>query len=522
MITRNIIGYSLSGESGQHLRAVNPATGEPLAEIFSSATQEEVNTAALLAQSAADEFGQSSAEIRASFLERIASNLEGLGETLIKRAMAETGLPEARLMGERGRTTGQLRLFAQYLRQGHYVEAIIDHGDAQRQPLPKPDVRRMLIPVGPVVVFGASNFPLAFSTAGGDTASALAAGCPVIVKSHESHLGTHALLAEAIMQAAQACHMPDGVFSALNGYGPSVGQWLVMHPAIKSVAFTGSQAAGLAIWRAVQNRPEPIPVFAEMGSVNPVVILPEILQNKQDILATQLAGSLTLGAGQFCTNPGLIITLHTPQTQAWLDAFKEKLITSADQTMLNAGIWRNYSQNAATIFGQPGVTTLLHKREPEFGKASAALARVDGATFVQSPHLNKEVFGPFALVVVCADREGLKEVLAHLEGQLTATVWATDDDIKNYQTEIIQLSRCCGRLLFNGVPTGVEVCHAMQHGGPFPATTDSRFTSVGTQAIKRFCRPLALQNCPAYLLPPALQDHNPLGIFRLVDGELRK
>lgn len=522
MITGNILGHQVSALSSSRLTAVNPATGEALPGAFNTATREEVDAACELAWSAARPYGQTSAEKRAEFLEQIAANIEALGDELIQRAMSETGLPPARLTGERGRTTGQLRLFANYLRQGHWVEAIIDQADPQRQPLPKPDVRRMLVPVGPVVVFGASNFPLAFSTAGGDTASALAAGCPVIVKSHESHLGTHALVAEAIRNAAVSCQLPEGVFSALNGYGASVGQWLVEHPRVKSVAFTGSQGAGLAIWRTAQNRAEPIPVFAEMGSVNPVILLPGMLQTISEQIASQLAASLTQGAGQFCTNPGLVVMLRSAATEAWLDIFTQKLAASAAQTMLNAGILANYERNTSAILAHPEVTQVLHRPASAFGQAAPALATVGAAQFIQSPGLHREVFGPFALVVLCTGQHELAQVIDHLEGQLTGTVWADEQDLAVYRQEILQLGERCGRLLFNGVPTGVEVCHAMQHGGPYPATTDSRYTSVGTTAIKRFCRPLALQNCPAELLPAELQDHNPRGIFRLVNGEFAR
>lgn len=522
MITGNILGHQVSALSATRLTAVNPATGETLPGAFSAATREEVDAACQLAWSAARPYGRTSAEERAVFLEQIAANIEALGDELIHRAMSETGLPLARLTGERGRTTGQLRLFANFLRQGHWVEAIIEQADPQRQPLPKPDVRRMLVPVGPVVVFGASNFPLAFSTAGGDTASALAAGCPVIVKGHESHLGTHALVAEAIQKAVVSGHLPEGVFSALNGYGASVGQWLVEHPRVKSVAFTGSQGAGLAILRTAQNRPEPIPVFAEMGSVNPVILFPGALQTNHDQIAGQLATSLTLGGGQFCTNPGLVVMLRSATTKAWLEIFTQKLAASAAQTMLNAGILANYERNTSTMLAQPHVTAVLHRPSSAFGQAAPALATVDADKFLQATGLHHEVFGPFALVVLCTDQQELAQVIEHLEGQLTGTVWADEQDLAIYKQEILQLGERCGRLLFNGVPTGVEVCHAMQHGGPYPATTDSRYTSVGTAAIKRFCRPLALQNCPAELLPPELQDHNPRDIFRLVNGEFAR
>jgi 2,5-dioxopentanoate dehydrogenase len=444
-----------------------------------------------------------------------------LGDSLINRAMDETGLPSGRLQGERGRTVNQLKMFADLLRDGSWVDARIDTAQPDRTPIPKSDIRYMNFSIGPVVVFGASNFPLAFSTAGGDTASALAAGCPVIVKAHESHPGTNELVSRAILKAAKNTGMPDGVFSSLNG-GPEIGKKLVQHPRVKAIGFTGSFKGGKSIYDLAQQRDEPIPVYAEMGSVNPVFLLSEKLKESAEELAVQYAGSVTLGVGQFCTNPGLLIGVESDHLNHFRKKLADELGKIEPECMLNPGIARNYkeireqflSHKDVEVYTKPG-------SEPDtFG--GPALAAVEADAFINDPNLHEEVFGPFTLIVTCKSKEELSKVAKKLEGQLTISFLGTDTELPEYASLVSIAREKAGRIIFNGVPTGVEVCPSMQHGGPFPATTDSKFTSVGTAAIKRFVRPVAFQDCPETLLPDELKTDNPLGIYRLVDSELKK
>lgn len=518
--TANRIGFAHSASGTTFLQSVNPSTRQPLPEQFPVATLEETRLAAEKAESAARPFAQTDNASRAAFLRAIAAEIEALGSTLIERAMQESGLPEARLTGERGRTCGQLRLFADFIEEGSWVHAIIETALPERQPLPRPDIRSMLHPVGPVAVFTASNFPLAFSTAGGDTASALAAGCPVIVKAHPSHLGTNALVAEAILLAAEKCNMPDGVFSSLNDAGGEAARALVQHPAVQSVAFTGSQRGGMALFHAAQSRRNPIPVFAEMGSINPVFVLPEAARAKGGELAAALASSVTLGVGQFCTNPGVIVLVNDASASGFVKKMAEALEQVAPATMLNEGIHTHFEQRKQVLFAAEGVVQEIAVQTSEDAwKGTPALASVSARHFLANPHLQEEVFGPSALVVLCADAAEMEAVARDIEGQLTATIMGEPAEIPHWTSLIVLLRDKVGRLLFNGVPTGVEVGHAMQHGGPFPATTDPRFTSVGTQAIRRFVRPVAYQNCPPELLPEALREGNPFGIHRFYNGK---
>ena len=520
---RNLIGYNYSALAEDVMEVLNPALKETLEGQFHVATHEETEKAMQLATQAFESCKKTSGAQRADFLNAIADEIMNLGDVLVQRAMEESGLPEGRIIGERGRTVNQMRLFAKVAEEGSWVEATIDLAQPDRQPIPKADIRKMLVPIGPVVVFTASNFPLAFSTAGGDTASALAAGNPVVVKAHESHLGTNALVAFAIQQAAQKTGMPNGVFSSLNGTGPDLGQRLAKHPLTKAVAFTGSFGAGKALFDAAAQREEPIPVFAEMGSVNPVLLCEEALKNRGTEIAKQYAGSVTLGTGQFCTNPGVLIGKNSPE----LDHFINELSTSINainpSIMLNEGICKNYDRNKNHALNQTGVKLEGEsKASPQGNEGQPAIASVSGSSFIENTILSEEIFGPFALVVKCENDEILASAVKSLKGQLTATIMAEESEINRYESIINNLQDRVGRILFNGVPTGVEVCHAMQHGGPFPATTDSRFTSVGTGAIKRFARPLAFQSWPKELLPNELKDGNPLGIWRTVDGTFTK
>lgn len=520
---QQFIGYRRSTDSSTTFQALNPATGHPLPGLFYSASVGEADQAMQLAAKAFEVYQHASGKTKAAFLQAIADEILALGDALIQRAMAETALPQARLEGERGRTVGQLRLFAQYLEEGSWVEARIDPALPERQPLPRADIRNMLTPLGPVVVFGASNFPLAFSTAGGDTASALAAGCPVVVKAHPAHPGTSELVAGAIVAAAQKTEMPEGVFSMLFDQGHESGVALTAHPLTSAVAFTGSQRGGMALYHLAQQRAEPIPVFAEMGSVNPVILFPKAVQVRAASLATQLAASVTMGVGQFCTNPGLILAIETPELGDFLQHLGAAIAAAAPGAMLSAGICENFSASSAEMLRQQGVE-MVGKSQNEANEHQAApvIGKVTATRFLKNPRLHEEVFGPFSLVVACVDEAELAEVIKALPGQLTGTLMAEVSEIESYAGIVQRLQNKVGRLIFNGVPTGVEVGHAMQHGGPFPATTDPRFTSVGTAAIRRFVRPVAYQDFPDALLPDALKRDNPLDIWRLVNGEWSK
>jgi 2,5-dioxopentanoate dehydrogenase len=458
---------------------------------------------------------------KAAFLRAIAEEIELLGETLINTASRESNLPTARFMGERGRTTGQLRLFADYIEEGSWVDATIDTAIPERQPLPKVDIRKMLVPMGTVVGFGASNFPLAFSTAGGDTASALAAGCPVVVKAHPAHLETARLVASAIEKAAKRTKMPVGVFAQIEG-GIDVGTYLVKHTAVKAVAFTGSYLGGKALFDVANKRKQPIPVFSEMGSINPVFLFENALVNRNEILATQLADSVTLGVGQFCTNPGLIVGVESAAFDAFLEHFKSKMQAKTTAPMLHQGIANNYKKSLEVVKNQANTQVLSTSESDNLLHGQPSVGVVSGADFLKNKNLHHEVFGPFSLVVKCKNTNELKRIVDKLEGQLTATLMAEPADLKKQTALMDAISEKCGRFVINNVPTGVEVTHAMHHGGGFPSTTDSRFTSVGTSAIVRFVRPLCFQNFSNDLLPDALKEGNPLGIWRKINGEMSK
>lgn len=520
MITQNIIGYQTSEKGSKTFSATNPTNQETLAGDFPVASIEEVDLAVQKAWSAWKSYRQFSGKQKAAFLNAIAAEIENLGDTLVERVMQESGLPEGRVRGERGRTCNQLRLFARLIEEGSWVEASIDKAQPERQPIPKTDIRKMLLSTGPVAVFTASNFPLAFSTAGGDTASALASGCPVIVKGHPSHPGTNLLIASAIQKAAKQTNMPDGVFSALNSNGHEVGAHLVKHPLIKAVAFTGSLRGGKALYDLANERAEPIPVFAEMGSVNPIFLLPEKVKVGASSLASQLAGSVNLGAGQFCTNPGLLVALNDGATSQLKEELKNAFEGLIPATMLNQGIFNNFNNGKKHCLNIEGVSAeFVNNGENGDWKGYPAVASVSGAAFLKNPNLQEEIFGPFTLLVICDGKAQVEKVAEALKGQLTATIMGNDGELADWANLFNTLQEKVGRLIFNGVPTGVEVCHSMQHGGPFPATTDGRFTSVGTAAIKRFARPVAFQNCPENMLPEELKSVNTLGIWRTVDGE---
>lgn len=521
----SFVGAKLARGAGEVFAPLSPLDNRPLEPVFYRAGIAEADEAMEAAEAAAAEYARTTGEQRAAFLERIAARIESLGEDLIRRANLETGLPEARLIGERGRTVAQLRLFAQVAREGSWVDARIDTAAPDRKPLPKPDLRRMLVPLGPVVVFGSSNFPLAFSVAGGDTASALATGNPVVVKAHSGHPGTSELVASAVRDAVVECGLPEGVFSMLQGSGKVIGVALVRHPCARAVGFTGSRAAGRALFDTAAARPEPIPVFAEMSSLNPVFVLPGALRERGPQIAEGLRGSITLGVGQFCTKPGLVFVVE--QEEEASDIFEQALARAMESappaTMLHAGICQSYHEGMGNACGLDGIAVLARSKEPADPAKThgeAVLVRTTSEVFRNTPALSEEVFGPFAVLVAAESITELEGIATGLEGQLTATIHANAEDLQSAAKLISTLQRKAGRLIMNGFPTGVEVCPSMNHGGPYPATTDVRFTSVGTAALCRFVRPVCFQDTPPALLPDALKDENPLRIRRLVNGQM--
>jgi 2,5-dioxopentanoate dehydrogenase len=511
-------------EDGKTFRARNPATGEDLDPGFHEATEREVDLALQAAEAAFEPYRALAPQQRAAFLRGIAQEIMNLGDILIARAAAETGLPQARLTGERGRTVGQLRMFADLVEEGSWVDARIDTAIPDRLPAPRPDLRRMLIPIGPVVVFGASNFPLAFSVAGGDTASALAAGCPVVFKAHPAHPGTSEMTARALLRAAEEADVPKGVFSLVQGRGHEVGLALVRHPLTRAVGFTGSLRGGRALFDAAAARPEPIPVYAEMGSVNPVFLLPSALERRHEEIAQGLAGSITLGVGQFCTNPGVVVAQRSSGLDEFVEELAERIAAAPSAPMLYGGICEAYRKGTESLMRNPEVQVLA--QGPDAGGTERlgrpAVFVTNARSFREQPELRHEVFGPSSLVVVADSADELVEVAGALEGQLTATIHGDPKDLARHPALVSLLERRAGRLIFNSYPTGVEVSPAMHHGGPYPATTSPATTSVGTAAISRFARPVAFQGFPQEALPPELRDRNELGIWRLVNGQMAR
>jgi 2,5-dioxopentanoate dehydrogenase len=486
---------------------------------FEEASAAHVGQALEMADTALQDYRRLTADARAAFLDRIADEISASSD-LIDAAQVETSLPRERLVAERARTVGQLRMFAGVVREGSWVDARIDRAIPDRTPQPKPDIRRMLIPIGPVAVFGASNFPLAFSVAGGDTASALAAGCPVVVKGHPAHPATSELAARAIVNAVMATGMPSGVFSLLQSTRNDTAVALVQHPRTRAVGFTGSLRAGRALFDAAAGRSDPIPVYAEMGSVNPVFLLPESLAAHGDAIAAGLVNSATLGVGQFCTNPGLTIAIGSEALDRCVHKMRELIHDGQPGTMLYPALLDAFEAGVRRLSAVEGVSTI--RASGNVGQARPSLFETGADVFLRTRDIGQEVFGPSTIVVRCASRDEIEGVARHLEGQLTATLHGTPEDLKAYASLVSILEGKAGRLIVNGFPTGVEVCASMQHGGPYPATSDSRSTSVGTAAIHRFARPVAYQGFPQSLLPVELQDANPRGIWRLVDGEMTK
>jgi 2,5-dioxopentanoate dehydrogenase len=519
---RSQIGFRDGSGSGEQFYATDPTTGETLSPGFVSATAEEVDEAMRLASGAFVALSCSSGRERAVFLRTIAAKIESIADEIIERAHKETALPQLRLQGETARTCAQLRLFADVAEEGSWVSARIDRADLERKPTPRPDIRSMLRPIGPVVVFGASNFPLAFSVAGGDTVSAFASGNSVIVKAHPAHPGTSELVGQMIRESVQQCRFPEGTFSLLFDSGVQIGAALVRHPLLKGGGFTGSQAAGRVLMDMAAMRPEPIPFYAEMSSTNPVFILPGALQERAETIAASLYASFTLGAGQFCTKPGLVFLPRGDETAPFIDKLRRSISTAVPFRLLTKGISSSYD-SALTERKKHTAVTLLAESPKTSDLAGfavdSALFEADAKTFLSSD-LEHEIFGPTTLLVHHSSRDQLLEIARSLHGHLTATIHGTDSDIKNYSDLIAILENKVGRIVFNGFPTGVEVSHAMVHGGPYPATSDGRSTSVGTRAIFRFTRPVCYQDCPEGALPQELKDANPLGIWRMIDGRM--
>jgi len=514
-------GAAVHGEPDS-FQAIDPATGKELEPIFGEARAADIAKACALAAAAFDAYRETDLETRAVFLETIAAEILGLGDALLQRAAQETGLAIARIETERARTVAQLRLFASAVRQGGWLDARIDPALPDRKPLPRPDLRLRNIGIGPVAIFGASNFPLAFSVAGGDTAAALAAGCPVVVKAHPAHPGTSALVGQAVQSAIAKCGLAPGVFSLLFGAGQELGTALVSNPDIKAVGFTGSRNGGLALMKIAAARAEPIPVHAEMSSINPVILFPAGLAARSAAIAKGFVASLTMGAGQFCTNPGLLIAVDSPQLNDFLQAAAAELSAIPAATMLTPGIFKAYQHATAAMAGNDNITQAAHGKAGNApNQGEAVFFTTDAAHFLADADMRNEMFGAAALLVRCSDLDQVAQVINALEGQLTVTLQLDDADLPAARLLLPMLERKAGRLLANGWPTGVEVSHAMVHGGPYPATSDSRTTSVGTLSIRRFLRPVCYQNMPAELLPDALRSENGMAIPRLIDGELK-
>lgn len=519
---KSIVGFREGSTGGSAFRAQNPASGEAVGPDFFSARDEDIAQAVRLAHEAFDSCSRLSGREKGKFLGAIAANIESAAAELIEHCGRETALPKGRLQSELGRTCNQLRLFAQVVEEGSWLMARIDRPDSERKPLPKPDIRSMLRPLGPAAIFGASNFPLAFSVAGGDSASALAAGNPIVVKAHPAHPGTSEMVGRAIQKAVRDCNLPEGMFSLLFDAGNEVGIAVVKNPLIKAVGFTGSQAGGRALMKIAAARPEPIPVYAEMSSTNPLFILPGALRQNAEKLAAGLCTSFTLGAGQFCTKPGMIFVEEGADATKFTTKLQEIVAQATPFQLLTSKIRSSYNSELDARKTKPGVKLIGESKPGHETSVGVALFETSSESFLDNPDLASEIFGPSTLLVKHSRREDVLRIAHELEGHLTATIHGTEQDLRNFSDLVAILEQKVGRLVFNGFPTGVEVSHAMVHGGPFPATSDGRSTSVGTQAIFRFCRPVCYQGFPDPALPEELKDSNPLGIWRMMDGEMTR
>ncbi|WP_323960100.1 aldehyde dehydrogenase family protein [Arthrobacter sp. JZ12] len=516
----SIIAGQTTVGNGRTVNGFDPSTNEVLEPAYSLIDEAQLKEATAAAEEAFDSFSTLDPETHAAFLESIAERMEAAGDEIVQRAMTETGLPEPRMRGELARTTGQLRLFATVVRQGDHRGVRIDPAIPERKPLPRADIRQRKVPLGPVAVFGASNFPLAFSTAGGDTASALAAGCPVVFKAHNAHPGTSEIVGRAITEAVQDAGLHPGVFSLIYGPGASIGQALVADPAIQAVGFTGSRGGGTALMATAAARPQPIPVYAEMSSINPVIFFEGALQTSDlDELAKAYIASVTGSSGQLCTSPGLVFVPTGEAGDNFLKAVNTALAPSPGQTMLTRGIADSWNAGVEALGSQGGVELVARGTDGSTENAPAPVVfGTQAETFLNNPVLHEEIFGAASLVVRYSSTEELVAAAKRLEGQLTATLHLTEADYETAAGVLPVLERKVGRILANGWPTGVEVGHAMVHGGPFPATSDTRITSVGTLAIERFLRPVAYQNIPDALRPAPVKDGNPWKLNRRIDG----
>ena len=513
----SIIGFSRGQKNNGALQVINPATGCILPDTYVPASDHEVARACELADLAKLDMALLSGVQKGEFLRTLANQIDDAVDSIVGIATLETALPEGRIRGETARTSGQLRMFAKLVEEGSWVDARIDPAIPDRSPLPKPDLRAMLRPIGPVAVFCASNFPLAFSVAGGDSASAWAAGCPVVVKAHHAHPGTALLIGEIISQSVKDCGLPEGAFSLLFGDGRTVGQGVVRHPAIKAIGFTGSRSGGRAIFDLASQRTEPIPVFAEMSSINPVFLLPDTEKSEMEQIAEGLFTSATLGVGQFCTNPGVVFYPNSVAGEFFRKAFVKKMKTFVPAPMLHKGIRDSYLENFEMMAKLEGVEVLCGSENvlgPKTCHAGSTVLATGVSNFLQVPELKNEIFGPATMLVSYKNDDDLEKVITQLEGQLTASLFGSEKSLSVHRRLVEILETKAGRLLFNQFPTGVEVCESIVHGGPYPATTDSRSTSVGTGAILRFARPVCYQGFPDDFLPEELRRDNPLGLDR--------
>lgn len=518
---KNLIGYAQYGINEFTFAVGLEVAGNYNLFTFNEATAAEIDKAVILAAKAFETYRHIDGTSKAFFLESLAEAIAASKETLINVAMQETKLPQPRLDGEVQRTINQIKLFAALLKEGSWVKAVIDTAQPDRKPLPKPDIRQMQVPLGPVAVFGASNFPFAFSVAGGDTIAALAAGCPVVYKAHPAHPATSELVSQLVIDTIKKCNMPEGIFALLQGKTNECSITLVTHPGIKAVAFTGSFRGGKALFDAACKRTEPIPVYAEMGSVNPVFILPGMMEKESTAVAEKLAASNLLSVGQFCTNPGLIFSVKSVYTENFLSAFAAAIKLSNAESMLSESIYDNYNTCIKSLLVRDELKLKSYGKETNADKAvTAHMFQTDAKTFLANKDLWHEIFGPASIHVVAESTDELYKIANALQGQLTASVWSTEEDMDVVSGLMKILELKAGRVMINNVPTGVEVTHAMVHGGPYPATTDSRSTSVGTGAIYRFTRPVCYQNFPQKILPGALKNENLLNIQRFVNGEI--
>ncbi|MGB1003240.1 MAG: aldehyde dehydrogenase (NADP(+)) [Salibacteraceae bacterium] len=515
---KNIIGFQELRKGEKWFQSINPVTNKPNPCRFFIATTQEMELALQLATQSYPKFSLLSVSRKIEFLHQIHQNILQLGSHLTDQYCTESGLNLTRALAERKRTLWQIELFIETLKKGHWQQASIDQALPHRKPVEKPDIRKVLEPIGPVVVFGASNFPLAYSTAGGDTISALAAGCPVIVKSHPMHAGTGELVARAIMNAAKSTGMPEGVFSNVNSLNYEAGTFLAQHPMVKGIGFTGSTYGGKALTHIVNSRKNPIPIFAEMGSLNPVVILPEAISENTDHILNVIVQSINLDAGQFCTNPGLIFLMKDENSVKFQNSLVQKLEKVRSQCMLHPQIKANYEKNSVSIKSISRTLLDIQKSIPE-NHISPIITQTTAPNFCENPNFQEEVFGSFTLMVMCGNTEELENALNTLQGQLTGSIFSGKQELKKHAQIVTILKQKVGRLIFNGVPTGVEVCQSMHHGGPFPSTSNSHFTAVGPDAIKRWTKPVSYQNWPQEFLPEALKNENPLGIMRIIDGK---